>query len=117
MIQIRKNERSLTVGASANALKKKNWFGRGPSVYVLEGAYNVKTEQTFGDCTAGQWKLLIAELRMQQDLQTFQPQIAVKLIEQVKDLRQYNLVTSERLEGLLEQDEQENAALVHVQPK
>jgi len=49
---------------------------------------------------------------MQQDLQTFQPQIAVKLIEQVKDLRQYNLVTSERLEKLLEQDEQENASLV-----
>lgn len=140
VIQLRKNERSLTVvfydaslARSAQAASNdspvlkiskpyavtgkvgKHW-SKGASVYTLESAYNVKTKQVIGDGTVEQWTLLFMGLRMQQDLKTFQPQMAVKLIDQIKDLREYNLVTSDRLGKLLEQDEQENSALIH-QPK
>lgn len=138
VIQLRKNGRSLTVvfGATLSGspqassddspiLRSSNsdtvtgkmdtHWSKGASVYTLESAYNVKTEETVGS-TVEQWKLFFAGLRMQQDLKTFQPQMAVKLIGQVNDLRQYNLVTSDRLGKLLEQDEQENSALIH-QPK
>jgi len=124
IIQIRKNQRSLTVAfegerddtGKGKPQKREHW-NRGASVYALEGAYNVKTKQVVGDGTVEQWELLFAELRMQKDLKTFQPQIAVKLIDQMNDLRQYNLLTSDRLEKLLEQDEQENAGSAHTNPK
>lgn len=142
IIQMRKNQRSLTVAfegeelvnnkkpehsddmpvlkrddtAKGNQQKRKHW-DRGASVYALEGAYNVKTKQVVGDGTVEQWELLFAELRMQKDLKTFQPQIAVKLIDQMNALREYNLLTSDRLEKLLEQDEQDNAVSAHTNPK
>lgn len=135
IIQLRKNKRSLTVKFQRESLipgkseatdgpilkqrdarpepppAVKKW-DKGASVYTLESAYNTKTGEVIGDGTVEQWKLLFAEFRMQNDLKTFQPQMAVKLIEQVKDLRQYNLVTSDRLGKLLDADEKENAAIV-----
>lgn len=118
VISLRKNGRSLTVRSEQNRILEPTDMKPGASMFSIESAYNAKTEQVSGDGTIEEWKLLFTGLRMQQDLKTFQPQMAVKLIDQVKDLRQYNLLTSDRLEKLLEQDEQENAAFVHGhQPK
>lgn len=118
VISLRKNGRSLTVRSEENRVLNPADMKPGGSMYSIESAYNVKTEQVFGDATVEQWKLLFAGIRMQQDLETFQPQIAVKLIDQVKDLREYNLMTSDRLEKLLDQDELENvAALIGPQPQ